>query len=84
MAYITHQTIASSRKVPLQPCHTMPIEPFGSRTQCQHAHMVARQLLKRDRTSVQHICRALATEFPLPRLDRFEWDEMRLPDLTGL
>ena len=52
MAYITHQTIASSRKVPLQPCHTMPIEPFGSRTQCQHAHMVARQPLERTRPSL--------------------------------
>ena len=84
MAFVTHQTVASSRKVALQPCHTMPIKPFGSRSQCQHAHTVARQSLTTDRTWVQHICRALATEFPLPSLDRFEWDEMRLPDLTGM
>jgi len=25
----------------------------------------------------------VATEFPLPRLDRFEWDQMKLADLTG-
>ena len=84
MALITHQTIAPSRKVALQPCHTMPIEPFGSRSQCQHAHMVTRRPLRRDRNCVQHICRAVGTELPLASLDRFEWDEMRLPDLTGL
>ena len=84
MAPIMHQTIASNPKVALQPCHTMPIEPFGIRSQCQHAHMVARQPLKTTKTCVKHICRAVATEFPLPRLDRFEWDEMRLPDLTGI
>ncbi len=25
----------------------------------------------------------VATEFPLPKLDRFEWDQMKLADLTG-
>ena len=26
---------------------------------------------------------SVATEFPLPRLDRFEWEEMKLGNLTG-
>ena len=51
--------------------HTAPRQGGGGKgTARQHGDKIQNRM-------------AVATEFPLPRLDRFEWDQMKLADLTG-
>ena len=63
--------------------HRMTIwQPFGTSTHVPAAALPRQQRMRYRRHSFP-VCMSGATDFPLPRLDRFEWQELKLADLTG-
>ena len=57
--------------------------PFGMQRHTAPRHGAAGKRTARQNGHKMQTRMAVATEFPLPRLDRFEWDQMKLADLTG-
>ena len=84
MTLLQAKMSALDHRTALKSCPTMTTyRPFG-----RQRHSTPRPGAGGKRTSRQAGHRmqtrmAVATEFPLPRLDRFEWDQMKLADLTG-
>ncbi len=71
------------RPTALQCRHRMTIwQPFGTSAHVPAA-ILTRQQHRSFRIQSFPVCMSVATDFPLPRLDRFEWQEMKLADLTG-
>ncbi len=84
MALLQSKMHCLNHRTGLKLCPTMTTcRPFGRQRHSTSRPGAAVKLASRRDGHRSQTRMAVATEFPLPKLDRFEWDQMKLADLTG-